>query len=106
MKVYAVWFDMYPGDERSTWPSGLVSDPRVTHYWDEQKVVGNWCPANSKEGSPGDVLWDEFLLYPKGAKWADVATKPITWGAPIVKDHEKLETELPKVLDAGKSEKK
>ena len=102
LKVYAVWFEMYPGDERATWPSGLLSDPRVTHYWDEKKIVGTWYPANSKEGSPGDVLWDAFLLYPEGAKWADVATTPITWGAPIVKAHERLEAELPKALEAAK----
>ncbi|MFN7970951.1 MAG: hypothetical protein U0166_01135 [Acidobacteriota bacterium] len=101
IKVYAVWFNMYPGDERSTWPSGLLPDPRVTHFWDESKVVGTWYPAHSKEGTPGDVLWDAFLLYPRGVKWADAATTPTTWGRPIVKDRERLATDLPNVLRAA-----
>jgi len=29
LKVYAVWFNMLASDDRSRWPQGLFSDPRV-----------------------------------------------------------------------------
>src|SRR5437899_4684552 len=33
---------MYPSDERSRWPAGLLTDARVSHRWDEQRLVGGW----------------------------------------------------------------
>ena len=42
LKVYAVWFSMYPTDERDNWPSDILTDDRVVHYWDETRSVGRW----------------------------------------------------------------
>jgi hypothetical protein len=33
------------GDSRDRWDGDGVTDPRVRHFWDEQKVVGNWYSA-------------------------------------------------------------
>ena len=47
LRVYAIWFDMFPGDAKSKWPASLLTDPRVTHLWDEGKLVGRWYGERS-----------------------------------------------------------
>jgi hypothetical protein len=62
LRVYAVWFNMFPGDARWRWDGDGLVDPRVAHFWDEQKTVGSWFSANlTDRGSP---TWDFYALYP------------------------------------------
>ena len=93
LAVYAVWFNMYPGDERAKWPPDLFTDPRVVHRWDELKTVGRYFGARADAMRPqltpgsgwkGEVLWDSFLLYGRDAEWADAPSGLIHWGRPIV----------------------
>src|SRR5262245_23872443 len=44
IRVYAVWYEMYPGDSPRAFPAArkLMPDPRVSHYWDQPKDVGRW----------------------------------------------------------------
>ena len=64
LKVYAIWFNMMTSDRREEWPSKLLTDRRVTHFWDDKKLLGNWY-AMSKEFSKGSgkVVWDAFFVY-------------------------------------------
>ena len=101
LRVYAVWFDMMPNDSREKWKASLLSDPRVSHYWDEPKSIGSWYAAridsirpkltpDSKWGD-GDVLWDAWLLYGRDATWAGVEpTGLIEWGRTIVMSRDSL----------------
>ena len=87
---------MYPGDERSKWPSGLLTDPRVVHYWDEQKVVGEWFGKHPDTTilSNGKVLWDAFLLYGQEARWDDKPSPLVSAGRTIVAKREELRKNL------------
>ena len=40
VRVYAIWFNMYPGDAQQRWRSDLLPDVRVRHYWDEPRAIG------------------------------------------------------------------
>src|SRR5688572_29604861 len=44
IKVYAVWYEMYPGDSPEAYPAAqkLIPDGRVMHWWDQSKDVGRW----------------------------------------------------------------
>jgi hypothetical protein len=39
VKVYAVWYEMYPGDSPDDFPQArkLMPDKRVAHFWDQSK---------------------------------------------------------------------
>jgi len=91
---------MYPGDERSKWPSGLLTDPRVAHFWDEQKVVGAWFGKRTDylELSKGNVLWDAFLLYGAESRWDDKPSHLVSTGRTIVAKREELRKSLPPLL--------
>jgi len=104
LRVYAVWFDMVPGDARSRWPRKVLTDPRVEHFWDEAKEVGTWyarqVPSIRDRLTPesrwndGEVLWDAYLLYGADARWEDEPTHLIAWGRTIVAARDSLEAEL------------
>lgn len=99
LRVYAIWFDMFPGDARSKWPPSLLIDTRVTHRWDEGKLVGTWYGRHTNEitqrlsaGSSwnGRILWDAYLFYGADATWNATPTNLIHWGRTIVAGRETL----------------
>ncbi|MCI0353068.1 MAG: hypothetical protein L0Z53_26915 [Acidobacteriales bacterium] len=91
---------MYRGDERSKWPSDLLTDPRVVHFWDEQKVVGTWFGQHPDYTSlsNGQALWDAFLLYGAESNWGDKPSHLISTGRTIVAKREELLKSLPPLL--------
>jgi hypothetical protein len=93
LDVYVVWFDMYPGDARWRWDGGGLTDPRVTHFWDEDKTVGTWFSPNlTHRKAP---TWDFFALYPAGAR--DLAS-PGSTGGTIIGDRDELQSALGPIL--------
>jgi hypothetical protein len=62
---------MLPADARSKWSPDLLTDSRVSHRWDEGKVVGPWFAPRTSGIKPllapgsawgnGDILWDAYL---------------------------------------------
>jgi hypothetical protein len=90
LAVYAVWFEMFGSDSESRWPSDLLTDPRVTHFWDAEKVVGTWYGEHVTAKSSGHVEWDAWFLYDAGATWDDGPAPLIDWGRTIVATRDEL----------------
>lgn len=74
VRVYAVWFNMLPRDSRGEFPTDLLTDPRVTQFWDDHHLVGTaFAPlADWHKG----VLWDAYFLYGPEARWPVAAATP------------------------------
>lgn len=91
---------MFPGDSRGRWPAGLLDDPRVRHWWDEEKKVGRWFGEHPGFGkTEGRVLWDAYLLFPPDAVWGEDGPAPVaSWGATIVETRENLKKQLDRVV--------
>ena len=107
LRVYAVWFNMFPGDARSKWPPSLLTDRRVVHRWDEGKLVGmsygghaNEIRAQLSPGSSwnGDILWDAYLFYGADARWDESVTNLIHWGRTIVAGRETLRQDFARLF--------
>lgn len=106
--MYAVWFNMYPGDARVKWPEGLLTDPRVTHYWDEQRRVGlrlvSNLPTFLDRQAVGtlpplaDALWDTFFVYAPGDEWSGAFPRPVSWGYPIMVTADQLARDVDRLL--------
>lgn len=105
LRVYAVWFEMFPGDARERWPSEVLEDPRVHHYWDEQKAVGGWygdhladmqdqLVPESRGVGDEPVLWDAYLVYGPDAHWAEAPTGLRRWGRTVIGTRESLREAL------------
>lgn len=97
MRVYVIWFSMIFSDARSRWrwTGHVIADPRVMHFWDEQKAMGRWFAQqdNPQESDPG-IVWDAYFLYGSEAQW-DAKPEPlISRGATIRDEYEALEKNL------------
>ena len=110
LKVYAIWYEMYPGDSPAAFPAAkqLMPDRRVTHWWDPTKSVGRWFTSVVPTNVNGEIQWDAFYLYGDNATWGDgitregkqkdVKTEPLlTWGRTILTDRKKLSDKLAEV---------
>jgi hypothetical protein len=96
VKVYAVWYEMYPGDSPEHFPEArkLLPDKRVTHYWDAAKAVGRSFFGLVPTTTKGDIEWDAFYLYDTGSVWTDRPSDMLTWGRTILNDRRKLLNEV------------
>lgn len=98
LRVYAIWFDMFPGDARSKWPRSLLTDSRVLHFWDEKKVVGTWYGKHPAYLHSDEVLWDAFILYGADSRWNDDPTDRLVMGWTIVSKREQLREAMLPIL--------
>lgn len=65
-----------------------MTDPRVVHFWDEDKLLGRWY---SKQVSDGEhIVWDTFLLYPPGVELGASPESLVAVGATIIEEREEL----------------
>ena len=100
LRVYAVWFDMFDGDERATVDAGLLADARVTQFWDERKHAGRWyAQFLTQPGDPDWVEWDAFFVYPPGVTWEDSGARPVRWGRTVIGKREDLRSAVASLLE-------
>jgi hypothetical protein len=93
LRVYAVWLNMLAGDSRGGWDGARLTDARVTHMWDERKLVGDWYSANvTREPT---TTWDFFAVY--GPDAAELA-KPLSMGRTIIGRSTQLKSSLAPLL--------
>jgi hypothetical protein len=104
---------MYPTDRRENWPDDILTDPRVVHYWDEEKVIGRWYRQRMEEmrgaraprtvGLAGDVLWDAYLVYGPEARWDEAPTGLRRWGRTILRTQDGLRDAVAALLQPSDS---
>jgi hypothetical protein len=92
--VLAIWLPMLAGDSRSAWPKGMFDDPRVTSFWDGDRLAGRWLADHRTGGldAPGSIVWDAYLAYAPEARWSDTPGEPVVAGSDIIGHTAGLET--------------
>lgn len=100
--VYAAWLPMLATDARSEWDASLLDDPRVRHFWDEERTAGRWfAEADLKADRFGPIVWDAYLLFGPNSRWDDEQTALLGSGSPIIGATDALEGELAPFLQRG-----
>jgi hypothetical protein len=97
IRVYAVWLAMLGGDAREKWNGNAMPDPRVTHFWDGEYVIGQWF-AKQVEGYRG-IAWDVYFLYGPDATWESIPSPLIGSGGTIYGERETLKMQISTLLD-------
>jgi hypothetical protein len=97
LRVYAVWLPMLWGDAREKWDGNIMSDPRVTHFWDGDTQVGEWF-AEKVEGYRR-VSWDVYYLYGPDAKWESVPSPLAAMGGTIYGERQTLKVKLNELVE-------
>jgi len=76
-------FNMYPGEKNLRWNSTRLPNPRVSHYWDMEKIVGRWLVDRKVIDYPHEALWDAYLLFKREAIWDAKPQSLTSWGMPV-----------------------
>ena len=87
-----MWLPMLAGDARAEWDGTRMPDPRVMHFWDGERQVGEWF-AEEVEGYR-DVSWDTYYLYGPEATWKTVPSPLVGSGGTIIRMRKQLETQI------------
>ena len=90
--MIAVWMPLVQGDARSKWDPDLLTDARVTYFWDEQRVTGMWFSEQVSGQQP--LAWDAYFLYGAHAAWDDVPNPLVSTGYTIIDKSEQLRADL------------
>lgn len=93
---------MLDGDSRSGWDDCVMSDPRATHLWDEQRLASRAFAGEVENAE--EPVWDAYLLYSPEATWDEGPPTPINSGYTVFGERRELETDILPLLDSKESE--
>jgi len=73
-------------DSRSAWDSHVLDDPRVTEFWDGDRIAGTWFADRQLGGlgGPGDIVWDAYFAFSPSATWDKKPTRLLAAGSDII----------------------
>jgi len=98
LSVYAVWFNVLPTDSIGQWNAAILTDPRVTEYWDADGVLGDWFGENRRQMElgflGGAIVWDASLLFGPEATWDQIPGPLEQFGYTIIADRDSLKRSL------------
>lgn len=80
-----------------------MPDARVTHYWDGDRIVGQWFAEYGGTDGRGQVfhsVWDRHFLYGSAAEWQDnrISERYLDTDYPIYYHTENLELQIAELL--------
>ena len=78
LSVLAVWMPVPGSDnaEEGKKAEPLLADPRVTHYWDADKSLGNLYGRQLTLPRGRQLAWDIYFVYAPGVSWEDAPPAP------------------------------
>ena len=92
IRVYTVWLHVLAGDERGKVRTSMMSDERVSHFWDPDGITGIWF--GERKGEDLVFAWDMFLLYDRNAEWSQDRSAAVSFGNPVIRFRDRLSAAL------------
>ena len=84
-----VWVKRWALDTRAEIDGAGMIDPRVTHLWDTGTVIGQGF-LDRFGVTFGGLDYDFFLLFDRDAIWGNRAPRPVSSGATVISESERL----------------
>lgn len=78
------------------WNGTTMPDSRVIHYWDSERIVGQWF-AENVDGYEG-IAWDTYYLYGPNAVWETIPSPLAGSGGTIYSERDTLEVQVRMLL--------
>jgi hypothetical protein len=92
-----VWVRRWALDTRAEVDGAGMIDPRVTHLWDAGNVIGR--PFLERFGVDfGGLDYDFFLLFDRAATWGPDPPRPLSSGATVIGERDRLARDLAPLL--------
>ncbi len=92
LSVLAVWMPVLASDnaEEGKKAEPLLADPRVTHYWDADRALGDLYGAQLPLSNGRKLAWDIYFVYAPGVRWEDELPEPTEWRHQLGRDEQHL----------------
>ena len=84
-----LWVKRWVTDTRAEIDGAGMVDPRVTHLWDARNLVGQGF-LERLGVDLGGLDYDFFLLFDREATWDATAPRPVSSGATVIGDSDRL----------------
>lgn len=71
--------------------SGIVAekylpDPRVSHFWDGERMLGNEYGKALELPRDRSLAWDIYFVFPAGVRWEESIPIPEYWAHQLAMD--------------------
>ena len=92
LTVHVVWTPVLQNDNRdaATVSQDLIPDPRATHYWDGDMVLGAAYGESVALPSGRDFAWDIYFAYDHGVQWGEAVPMPVDFAHQLGRDDRHL----------------
>jgi hypothetical protein len=97
LRVYVVWVKRWAVDTREEVDGAGMVDPRVTHLWDAGNVIGEGF-LDRFGVDVGGLDYDFFLLFDRNTTWDQDPPRPLSSGATVIGDSDRLADSAASVL--------
>jgi hypothetical protein len=84
-----IWVKRWALDTREEVDGAGLVDPRVTHLWDAANVI-NQDFLDRFGVDFGGLDYDFFLLFDRDATWGATPPRPVSSGATVIDDSDRL----------------
>ena len=84
-----IWVKRWALDTRAEIDGARMVDPRVTHLWDAGNVIGQEF-VDRFGVDFGGLDYDFFLLFDRNATWQQRPPRPLSTGATVIGDSDRL----------------
>jgi hypothetical protein len=92
-----IWVKRWATDTRAEIDGAGLVDSRVTHLWDAGNVIG--AGLLDRFGVDfGGLDYDFFLLFDRNAIWSPTVPRPVSTGATIIGDSDRLAAAIAPLL--------
>jgi hypothetical protein len=92
-----VWVKRWATDTRAEIDGAGMIDPRVTHLWDAGNVVSRGF-LDRFGVDFGGLDYDFFLLFDRDATWDPATPRPVSSGATVIGDRDRLASSAASLL--------
>jgi Clp amino terminal domain, pathogenicity island component len=89
LQVYVVWVKRWALDTRDEIDGAGMIDPRVTHLWDAGNIIDQGF-LDQFGVYLGGLDYDFFLLFDRDATWGPTPPRPVSSGATVIGDSDRL----------------
>ena len=81
LSVFAIWMPVLRTDSSraAAKAAPLLTDARVTHYWDDHQSLGKLYGKTLSLPRDNDLAWDVYFVYAPGVEWTDQLPMPTEW---------------------------
>lgn len=90
--MHVVWTAVLRRDDRDSAleARSLLPDPRVRHYWDGDRLLGEAYAGVVKLPPGRDLAWDIYFAFGREATWEQELPLPETWAHQLARDDRHL----------------